>query len=286
MKAISYSLFGYARDKHKDCFDTDCYVRGLMVNVRFNRILFPNWVNVLNIDESTYDSPYRKLFDWLQGRGFLRIEINGNGEHLTKAMLWRLKPIFHYTHPDWTYTHVLCRDTDSISTYREAQAVQQWIEEEKTIHCITDSVSHDIPMMGGMVGFMPSGFTSIMDIRDWPTLMKLGADLDYRRKGADQDFLNRYLYPSLSDSSTEHFILGMKQTIPERPGNGRHYSIPDIEIPGVPAEMSITNDCPGHIGAAGFYETPTVKFLRHSDPYRDEYEEIEKQFPKLFYWRG
>lgn len=283
MKAISYSLFGFDREKHANCFDTDCYVRGLMVNIRFNRILFPNWVNVLNIDEATYDSPYRKLFDWLQGHGHLVINICPNDEPLCKAMLWRLKPIFSYAHPEWTYTHVLCRDTDSVSTYREAQAVQQWIQEGKTIHCITDSISHTIPMMGGMIGIMPSGFTSIMNVRSWEDLMSMSVGIDYNRKGVDQDFLNKYVYPKCADSSTEHFVLGMKQNIQE--ANGRHYSIPNIEVPGVVPEMSITNDCAGHIGAAGFYETPTVKFLRHADPYRDDYFEIEKQFPKLFYWR-
>lgn len=283
-KAVSYSLFGYNRDKYTNCFDHDCYVRGLMVNIRFNRILFPNWDNVLNIDEASYDSPYRKLYDWLQGRGFLKIKIWANGDPLCKAMLWRLAPVFDYVHPDWTYSHVLCRDTDSISTYREAQAVQQWINEEKTIHCITDSISHNIPMMGGMVGINPAGFTAIMNVRNWQELSKLFAGYNFIHKGSDQDFLNRALYPVLADSSTEHFVLGMKQNIPE--GNGRHYSIPDIEIPGVDPKFKITNDCAGHVGAAGFYETPTVKFLRHSDPYQEEYAEIEKQYPKLFYWRG
>jgi len=283
MKAISYSLFGYDREKHPSCFDFDCYARGLFANIRFNRILYPNWDNVLNIDEASYDSKYRKLYDWLQGHGYIKVNIFQNGEPLCKAMLRRLQPVFAYTHPEWVYTHVLCRDTDSISTYREAQAVQQWIQENKSIHCITDSISHNIPMMGGMIGIAPAGFTSLMNSRSWTELLSLTTSIDFNQKGADQDFLNKYIYPKCADSSTEHFVLGMKQNI--REGNGRHYSIADIEVQGVDPVFKMTNDCAGHIGAAGFYETPTVKFLRHYDPYEAEYLEIEKQFPKLFYWR-
>lgn len=285
MRAISLSLFGYERAKHKDCFDHDCYVRGLMVQVRLNRILYPNWLTVLNIDAQSY-SPYRRLYDWLQNKGFILINIQPDDEPLTRAMLWRLKTVVSYTHPDWDYSHVICRDIDSIPTYREAQAVTQWIQEGTTAHCITDSISHTIPMMGGMIGFRPADFGSRLNLnaeKAWKQLMAMGIGIDFNVKGADQTFLNQFIYPKVADSCTEHFVLGMKQTIAE--GNGRHYSIPDIEVDGVDPKFKVTNDCAGHIGAAGYYETPTVKFLRHMDPYQAEYSEIERQFPKLFFWR-
>lgn len=150
MKAISYSLFGYNRKTPENCFEFNTYLRGLMVNVRFNRVIYPNWDNVVNMDQSTYNSPYREIFDWLQNKGFIKINLWPDNQPLCLAMLWRLSTGFK-TNPDntWYYSHVLCRDIDSICTYREAQAVQQWINEDKTIHCITDSISHNIPMMGG-----------------------------------------------------------------------------------------------------------------------------------------
>lgn len=280
MKAIAYSIFGYDREKDPNCFDHDCYVRGLMVNVRFNRILYPGWVNVLNIDGQSY-SAYRKLYDWLQKKGFIVINMQEDDEPLCKAMLWRMKTAFSYLHPHWLYTHVLCRDIDSISTYREAQAVQQWIDEGKAVHCITDSISHNIPMMGGMIGFRPSELSVLLGTNSWEETLALGAGIDYRRKGSDQDFLNKYIYPKVAHSATEHFVLGMKRTIAEV--DGRHYEIPDYKID-VDEKYKSSNACAGHIGAAGYYETPTVKFLRHDDPYRDQYGEIERQFPKLFYW--
>lgn len=281
MKAIAYSLFGYDREKDPNCFDHDCYVRGLMANVRFNRILYPGWVNVLNIDAQSY-SAYRKLYDWLQNKEHIVINIQPDGDPLCMAMLWRLKTVFSYVHPHWIYSHVLCRDIDSISTYREAQAVQQWIDEGKTAHCITDSISHNIHMMGGMCGFRPDGTSSLLGVNNFKDLIAEGTGIDFKRKGADQTFLEKHVYPRLARSVTEHFVLGMRHDLPEE--DGRHYSIPDYPI-SVDPLFKVTNDCAGHIGAAGYYETPTVKFLRHTDPYRDEYAEIEKQFPKLFFWR-
>lgn len=251
-----------------------------MINVRFNRVIYPNWVNVVNLDSSTYNSPFKPIFLWLQNKGFIELNICPDDTPLCLAMLWRLKPVFSYTHPEWTYTHVLCRDVDSICTYREAQAVQQWIDEDKAIHCITDSISHNIPMMGGMIGFRPAHLSSRLSVKTWDALMNRG-QFDYKRKGTDQDFLNKFIYPNCAESATEHFVLGMVHNLPE--GNGRHYSIPDIKIDVDPI-FKVTNDCAGHIGAAGYYEPPTLKFLHNIDPYNYEYSEIEKQFPQLFFW--
>lgn len=283
-KAIAFSLFGYDRDKAENCFDFEVYLRGLTYNIRLARVLYPHWEIVVNMDHATYFSKYQPIFDWYQNRGFIKIVLHQDGQPLCLAMLWRLHTVFTYAHPEWTYTHVLCRDIDSVPTYREAQAVQQWIEEGKACHGITDSISHNIPMMGGMIGFSPSSFSSIMGINKYEDLIRLAAGIDFRQKGSDQTFINRVIYPKVCRDITEHFVLGMRHDLPE--GDGRHYSIPDIEVPNVDPLYKCTNDLAGHCGAAGCYEPPTVKFLNHIDPYKDEYAELEKKYPRLFFWRG
>lgn len=283
MKAISYSLFGYKK-RYDNCFDFDSYLRGLMVNIRINRIIYPNWDNVLNIDQDSYSSPYQPIFNWLQDKGFLVINICPDNEPLCKAMLWRLKPVFFADQrQNWLYTHVLSRDADSVGTYREAQAVAQWVEEDKTIHCITDSISHNVYMMGGMIGFRPEHFSFRMSVNQWQQLIDIAPGFKFDRKGSDQDFLNRVVYPRCADSSTEHYILGMSHNKAE--GDGRHYSIPDIDVAGKEFKDEL-NALGGHIGCSGYYETPTVKFLKHIDPYRDEYAEMENEFKNIFYWRA
>lgn len=282
MKAVSYALFGYGKKPPESCFEFNSYCRGLMINIRVNRIVFPGWVNVLNLDASTYNSPYKPLFDWLVSKGIMKINICKDAP-LCMAMLWRLKPIFDKDeNGNWLYTHVLCRDIDSVCTYRDAQAVAQWIQEDKTIHCITDSVSHNIPMMGGMIGFRPHYVTERLGVKNWQQMVNLGS-FDWNRKGTDQDFLNKYVYPKCSDSATEHFVKGMRHNLKEE--DGRHYSIPDIEIGVDPLYKELDLVC-GHIGSAGYYEIQMVKFLCEVDPYRGEYKEIENQFKNLFYWRG
>lgn len=283
MNAVSYALFGYGKKEPKDCFEFNTYMRGIMCNVRFNRVLLPGWINVINVDNSTYNSPYKPIFDWLVRNGLATLLFFQDDEPLCLAMLTRMKTVFAYKHPGWIYEHVLCRDADSICTYREAQAVQQWIDEDKAAHCITDSISHTIPMMGGMIGFVPAYLSARLGVNSWEEMIELGHHIDYKRKGADQDFLNRFIYPKVAESVTEHFVLGMPHNLKE--GNGRHYSIPDIKIK-VDEKFKVTNDCAGHVGASGYYEPPTLKFLNHIDPHRDEYEPIEKQFPRLFFWRG
>lgn len=291
--AISYALFNYNKERQANCFDFNSYLRGMQICLRFNRILFPDWQMVVNIDEASYSSPYKPIFDWHAKKGFIKFNICPDNEKLCKAMLWRLKTVFDMTGPGWTYTHVICRDLDSIATYREAQAVSDWVKEDKALHCITDSISHTIPMMGGMVGFRPGYVNDLMKITDdpgktWQYLMELSGGIDFSRKGSDQDFLNSVMYPKLCTNATEHFVKGRPHDLIE--GNGRHYEInksirPDVAIGDINV-LEETNRLAGHIGAAGFYESPTMKFLYYEDPFKEEYAELEnmEEFKQIFYW--
>ena len=284
MRAISYSLFGFGKPTPENCFEFASYMRGMNINVRFNRILYIGWQTVINVDDETYRGKYNKVFKWHEDRGFIKVNICPNNQPLCLAMLWRLKPVYDYTHPDWTYTHVLCRDLDSIATFREVQMVQEWIHEDKTVHCITDSVSHNIPMMGGMIGFRPAYFTERLGITTWEKLMEFDKGMDFSKKGSDQTFLNNAIYPKCADSCTEHYIKGMIHNLPE--GNGRHYRVnEDLEI-GVDPRFKATNLLCGHVGSAGYYGEPTLKFLRYDDPYRNDYKDLEnmKEFKEIFSW--
>ena len=281
--AISYAVFGYGKPTPLNCFPWDSYFRGIALCVRVNRIIYPGWINIINIDNASYNSPYKGYLDWLVAKGLVKVNICKDAP-LCMAMLWRLKPIFDKDESgNWLYTHVICRDIDSVGTYREAQAVAQWIQEDKTIHCITDSISHNIPMMGGMIGFRPRYITERLNCKTWQQLVNNG-NFNWERKGADQDFLNKFVYPNCTDSATEHFVLGMRHNLKEE--DGRHYSIPNIDINVDRNFEADLNALAGHIGASGAYTTPMERFLKEIDPYKDEYKEIEKQFPKIFYWNA
>ena len=272
MKIISYSLFGFNKERNENCFDFYSYLRGLMIQIRFKRLIYPDWEIRLFIDENSY-TPFKSFFDSLP----IQIRIMPNDIPLCKAMLWRIIPAF-----DNTIDALLCRDLDSPLTYRESQCVQYWLNREsKVFHAITDSVSHNIPLMGGMIGIKPKYFNDSFKT-DWETLVNLGGNYD--KKGSDQDFLNRIVYPKFAqqgnDSIVQHYILGMPNTFLRE----YHNTVPDLELKDVPIAMKESNDCCGHIGASGWYSTATTKFItKYKDSFLDLIE-IEKEYSDIFSW--
>ena len=289
MKAISYCLFGYERERADNCFDFNSYLRGLMICLRFNRLIYPDWQVVLNTDNATYHG-FEPLFKYLDDKNILITHQNNNGAQLCEAMLWRLKPLYKNG-----YTHILCRDLDSLSTYRERQAVDYWIAQEtKAAHAITDSVSHDLPMLGGMIGFIREHFTTRTNTNDYNSLLNL-KHMDFSVKGSDQIFLNQALYPLFAekghDSITQHYFNGYSNTFLSDfhtctcpPTAGHRSDCPNNYPIDLPDDLKESNLVCGHIGSAGYYEGQTFKFLKkYWDRFKD-LEEIEKQYPKIFYW--
>jgi hypothetical protein len=282
MLAISYALFGYGKERSQDCFDFSGYLHGLALNLRLNRLIYPDAVTVIHLDQSTYEG-YKNYFDAIQND---KVVVNiCEDAPLTKAMLWRLKPIFEKNEKDeHVYSHVLCRDLDSPTTYREAQAVKYWMDKGKAAHAITDSVSHTIPMLGGMVGFVSKHFIMYTRKYFWKDLFE-NITLDFRYKGTDQTYLNNEIYPLFAkhgiDSITQHYVLGMPNTFL----SDCHNHIQDIEI-GLPEEYKESNLSCGHIGASGWYQTALFKFLRK---YWDKFEDlnkIERDYKHIFWWQN
>jgi len=271
--AISYSLFGYERERNADCFDFNSYLRGLMINIRMNRLLFPGWDIILQTDTSTYEG-WKGLLDILP----IKLEVHQDKVPLTLAMLWRLRPAFNQN-----YTHILCRDLDSPATYREVQAVQYWINRDKAAHAITDSVSHDVPMLGGMIGFRPQYFMDKVGVRTWGDLIRKESGYDWSRKGNDQAFLTHIVYPCFAkqgvDSITQHYCLGMPNSFL----SDYHSKIQDVEV-NIPIEYKESNDVCGHIGSAGYYNGQMSRFInKNADKFLDLIE-IEKDYSDLFSW--
>lgn len=286
-KIISYSLFGYGKERQANCFDFNSYLRGLMVNMRLKRLLFPEWVIRLHLDESTYNG-FIEFFNLLQIESGLQIIIC-NDAPLTKAMLWRMKPLFNTE-----VERVICRDLDSPLTYRDAQAVKQWEDSGKAAHAITDSVSHNLPMLGGMVGFIKDNFVQRVGFNGWDNFVnQMGG---YEVKGADQDLLNRYVYPKFangSDSSImQHYFLGMPNTFLDGFRRCDCYSVQghkedchlNIKLD-LPEEYKDSNAICGHIGAGGWYEGETLRFLgRYKDKFADLIEAEKLHKPEIFNW--
>lgn len=270
MKIISYSLFGYNKERQENCFVFSDYLRGLNINIRLARVLYPEYTIRLHTDNNTYNG-LKHIFNQLP----IEVVVCEDAE-LTKAMLWRLMPLF-----DSNVEIVLCRDLDSPLTYREAQAVKYWSDKDKAAHAITDSISHDVPMLGGMIGFKVKNFKDYTGFTNWEQMVNKG--IDYKWKGADQHFLTRYVYPCFakqgSDSITQHYVLGHANTFL----SDYHNKIDDIEI-NVDAEFKCTNDTCGHIGAAGYYTSPMLSFLLKYNYLFTDLWAIESEHKDIYYW--
>lgn len=278
MKAISYSLFGRDGLRYENCFDFHSYLRGLYINIRLARLLLPEYNIVLNIDNHV-----NERFGELFAKTGLTTYVH-NFNSLCKMMLWRMYPIFKEEDGVWKYSHVLCRDTDSPITYKEALCVNDWDKKDKCVHAITDSVSHTVPLMGGMIGFQVKGFTSRTGCTSFDDLFR-GVSIDFEVKGSDQDFLNRNIYPKFAkhgeDSVTQHYFLGMPNTFL----SDFHNTIEDKYI-GIPEEYKVLN-CPhicGHIGSAGYYNDVLYRELRKFSDKFEDIKEAESMYPEIFSW--
>jgi hypothetical protein len=280
MNAISYSLFG-ADEQYDNCFNLRAYLRGFHLNLRIAQLLYPDWQVCLMVDDPTYRSSYQGYLRKLNQDFKIDLKVMQKGA-LCEMMLWRLFPMFQDAGKKPKYERVICRDTDSLLSYRERQAVEYWQRGPKMAHAITDSISHSVTLMGGMIGLMSGPFRNRMAVSSFDELLALSQGIDFTKKGADQDFLNRYVLPKVADSITEHFVLGHPQTF----RGDCHNFIHDIDLAeeGIMGELKATNGYGFHIGASGFQTDAVVKFLEKYGKDNEYWEGLEKQYPEIFYW--
>lgn len=255
MKVISYSLFGDVKS-----FEFPFYLRGLYFNLRMNKLIYPDWYTVVHISRPVYNE-YELLFTSMLNE-FKVIAYIQEEEPLCKAMLWRMHPIFY-----GFATHVLCRDADALTSYREAQSVNLWIQQGQNAHVIHDNPSHG-GLMGGLVGFksevIRNTFKSFDNFID-------GWDLS--KRGSDQDLLNKRVLPLVKDRLYTADLQAFKPST--NPGDSN-------PIPGVDKRLWESNLCSAFIGSAGVNDFETLRFFKRFD--KTDYSDFEKQFKNIFYW--
>lgn len=269
---LAYSVFGYGAEREKNSFQFSSYFRGLNLNLRVIPLLYPGWKCYVAMDEQTYESELKSYWDYHVSGGVMHISVKPR-KPLCEMMLYRMAAIWE------GFDRVLCRDSDSLISYRERQAVQVWIDGGRIMHCMTDSISHTSALMGGMIGIQSAQFKKRIACDTFPEFMHLQKGIDFKVKGSDQVFLNKEILPRVHDSLTEHYCLGLPQSF-----RGHCFtSIQDVDL-GLPQEYKETDYLCQHIGAAGMREIGVLKFLETFGVNSDYYEEIEKKYTKYFYW--
>ena len=174
-KVVSVSLFG----------NKDKYLRGadkLAASIQKN---LPEWKLVFFVGNSV---PLR-IKASLAARNATLVMVD-EPENLSAAA-WRFR-VEELGNPDW----VIFRDSDSIVSTREAEAISQWVDSGKASHIIRDHPFHSSKILAGLWGLRPKEADWFArEVRDYDFL-----DI----YGSDQDFLASRVYPKISKTSLVH----------------------------------------------------------------------------------
>ena len=180
---ISYSLFG----------DSPRYCEVAIENVRLAQTLYPNWRCRFYVDGSVPSAIKQRLL----ALGAQVHEVTAEQQQMS-GLFWRFLVM-----DDPSVQRFLIRDADSLLSYREQAAVQDWLNSDKWFHCMRDYYSHTELILAGMWG----GCTGVFQ--------HLHAQiLAYQQQHSavacviDQHFLRFCIWPTLQQSLLNHDRYG------------------------------------------------------------------------------
>lgn len=184
MNIISYSLYG----------NNKLYTLGAIENARINKIIFPNWISRFYIHHSVDKS----VIDTLKSYGADVVEIlkdyKDEKEMIAKCTFWR-----YYAINDSDAKYVIFRDCDSRTSYKELEAINQWISSNKNFHLLYDHPQHTIEILGGLWGAKVNSIDNIKQIIN-NFFNNHDHELKYNRL-YDQIFLKSILWPKYVSKS-------------------------------------------------------------------------------------
>lgn len=247
-KIISYSLF-----KGPDPLAELFYVRGMYLNVLMNSLVYPDWKTVVHVDRYIFDK-YQDLFTHIIANYSVKVSISEIEYTHCQKMLWRMEPIF-----DDRVEYVICRDADALTSYREANAVGEWIKSGEVLQGIKDNPAHSIPLLGGLCGFKAEPIRS--KYGSWENMITK-TKRPIEDHGTDQHFLNDVIFPDFPSTNYQW-----------QPGPSKRSN-----------PLWASDLCTSFIGAAGVNEMETLRFFRSHLPGWGSDQDLWKQYPKLFYW--
>lgn len=262
-KVVSIALFGENHEK---------YARYLPAFVRGHLNVFPiseGWRLRVHIDPIVEVSWYGRSLFHLAMENLLDLVVLPRAP-LTKAMLWRMAPVF-----EDGADYVFCRDLDAAVMPRDRAACETFIRSGCLVHTVHDNLAH-AGIMGGLCGFKSRGFKNAMG---WEKLDDLYAaaqttDADYATHGTDQIALNRLICRKDGPLMLEHRYHGWAEgkprvNPPRQAGTylNKSYSTPtpdegwpcfNVTVPY--AIVSEADRLGNHLGCAGYDNRAAVEF--------------------------
>lgn len=180
---IAYSLWG----------DHPMYWVGALKNIELAHKYFPGWVCRFYIDKNCK----QELIDTIKGENVEVVLVDSKDSF--HGMFWRF-----WASEDPDVDVFLSRDCDSRFSDREVAAINEWLASDKDFHIMRDHPYHTVPILGGMWGCRNGIMRKInltKMIESWN---------QYQRKGIDQDFLGRCVYPLVINTSMEHSEFNLR----------------------------------------------------------------------------
>jgi hypothetical protein len=180
---VSYSLWG----------DHPMYWVGAIRNIELVNRFYPGFISRFYIDKNCKP----ELINSIKGDNVEIVIVDSKDSF--HGMFWRF-----WASEESDVNIFLSRDCDSRITEREVSAFNEWLDSNKDFHIMRDHPYHTVPILGGMWGcrngiMKKIGLTKM--IESWN---------QYSRKGIDQDFLGRYIYPLVVNKSMEHSEFNLK----------------------------------------------------------------------------
>lgn len=173
-RVISFSLWG----------DNPRYTVGALKNIQLAEKHYPGWICRFYVGTSVPVD----ILDKLRAKAEV-IDMKVPGDW--RGMLWRFTAI-----ADEDVEAMICRDTDSRLSMREALAVEEWLASDKLFHIMKDHPYHNIPIPGGMWGARGD---ALPQIRQWVFSATVS-----NRWQCDQDWLARHIWPFVRSNHMFH----------------------------------------------------------------------------------
>ncbi|KUG21555.1 tpr repeat [hydrocarbon metagenome] len=174
-KIISYSLYG--TQKH--------YRSGALLNVKLQKKIYPDWICRFYVSDEIPNEFIAQL------KNLGAEVVNISHKYPNMGLYWRFLAI-----DDLDVAVMIVRDTDSLLSFREKEAVDEWLKSKKGFHIMRDHPLHKVPILGGMWGVQKNVLPSMfLLLKQWKCTYK---------KGEDQEFLMYKVYPLIQDNLCIH----------------------------------------------------------------------------------
>ncbi|XP_047479827.1 uncharacterized protein LOC125032611 [Penaeus chinensis] len=191
-RVISFSLYG----------NDARFWKAFRKNFDLIKTQFPGWVVWVYTDPRGRENimcPLLRDFPFLYVCDVTNLPSLGDVTSIHN-MIWRALPL-----GDARLSAFFVRDSDALLLEREAEAVKEWMSENKTFHVLRDHPRHIGPIMGGLWGVRwdhvgARARHSLVAVRDAIIRTARGKF----RKGDDQPILWKTLYPRMKGDLVAH----------------------------------------------------------------------------------